>query len=781
MLFVTSLYTRAQQEWSVEEFVRQRDSARGAFTCFEFLTGDAWCKPYFDYETYLQEETDPAPFQKRVVEAITEIFKDSDFSEEQIALAQRHRWVGKQYKISLRAYIQGYKVRFTRIKHSISQTMEDIGFDKNVYNNGRLLGVVGGCKTVEDRVVLTPITHLEQTEAFLAQYLDGTEREVHIVETAVSPHKLHEVAVAAENYLALYKEVKPMIEQRLQNEVTRTYKRQDGFDFDLADRNQPCGLCGRVHNSNMYTCRPLITQCVEIDNYSRNCQKTLLGWKDHPLLRAIYGFPLSDTPYVEMYAAHVMSNGGVLRHDGKRFLFHDGILWKELSDVQLSQNIQVLSSTVIDALLDGLRIECGGQKDEESHKYLKRPAEEYTALLKGSAFVKRWSGMDSVVKAARVTLFDGTLEPLMDRDNDLIGTHSGVIDTRTGELRAGSASDYVSMTVDADWGGLDGPTDVIDSFFESIFNGDKAVVTYVQRLLGYGITGHVKLQLWVVFWGKGSNGKGVLNTMLEKLLGENQYYLSMHRDCLFKNSRRANQGAATPHLAELKNKRIAVCDESAEDDMLDESTIKQVTGGSQINCRMLHQNPITFTPTHLPILMTNHKPKMNIDDAAMTRRLILVPFLNRYVKEADFDASNPNHRPIDYELVDKLSTPEAKRQFLTWLVKGAVEWNRDGLGPQPALLKSAYEEYLQENDAIGRFIKEYCIVAENAFVGTTAFKEALNITSETQMDAKKIKEKMAARGFPYKHQRIEGSMARVYQGLRLKADTCEPLDAQVFA
>lgn len=770
MLFVTNLFTRDAQDWTLEQFVQRRQRTPQPFTCFEYLKDDVWTKPFFDYEAYYDEAVDPQPHERKVVDAITALFEgDPDFTESRIALAQRHRWCGKKYKVSVRAYVQGYKIQFTQIKGLIHELTEGTPiFDLSIYSTERLLGVVGGAKSREDSAVLQPLTHIDDPGAFLAQHLTGEERVLGVTDRTVSHRRLHEAAIAAENYLSLYRQVRPMIEAKLNNTVTRTYHKEDGFDFDVEDRSIPCALCGGIHDNNNYTCRSIITKCVRIGNYSENCKRIeVLGWEDHPLLQSVFTYPVSDTPYVEMYAAHVASKGGQLRYDGHRFLFHDGILWKEVSDLQLSQNVQTLSANIISFLLRYLQPTKGGQKDEVTKKYIVKPDDIYVALLKGNAFVKRWSGMDSVTKAARVTLYDGNLEHVMDKDNDLIGTKSGVVDTRTGFLRPGSPEDYVSMSVDADWAGIDGPTDIIDGFFKSIFNDDADVITFVQKLLGYGITGHVKLQLWVVFWGKGSNGKGVLNTMLEKLLGEDQYYLSMHRDCLFKNSRRSSQGAATPHLAELKGKRIAICDESAEDDVLDESTIKQVTGGSQINCRLLHQNPIAFTSTHLPILMTNHKPRMNIDDISMTRRLILVPFLNRYVKEADFDPNNASHRHIDYELVDKLSTPEARRQFLTWLVKGAVAWNQEGLGAQPQLIKSAYEEYLQENDAIGRFIKEHCVIEEGAFVNVTEFKEAFNAATDTGLDSKKIKQKMEARGFPLKQPKIDGVTTRAYKGIRL--------------
>ena len=124
--------------------------------------------------------------------------------------------------------------------------------------------------------------------------------------------------------------------------------------------------------------------------------------------------------------------------------------------------------------------------------------------------------------------------------------------------------------------------------------------------------------------------------MLTTVLGAD-YYLSMERDVIFQNDKKSSTGQASAHLAKLEGRRIAVLDDADEGGVLNDGVIKQMTGGALMTCRMLYSNPVSFQPTHLPILLTNHRPRMNIDDEAMKRRLVMVPFLNVYKPGHELD------------------------------------------------------------------------------------------------------------------------------------------------
>lgn len=139
----------------------------------------------------------------------------------------------------------------------------------------------------------------------------------------------------------------------------------------------------------------------------------------------------------------------------------------------------------------------------------------------------------------------------------------------------------------------------------------------------------------------------------------------------------------------------------------------------------------------------------------------MVPFVNVYKAEHELDPRNPHHKPLVVGLAEKLTTPEALEQFLTWLVQGAVQWYQHGLGEKPELLKAAQQEYVEENDILSRFIRDCCNT-------DPSFKVAFEVSTESKMSPQAMKSAMEARKFRYSSQRINGQMTRVFTGVQLK-------------
>ena len=251
----------------------------------------------------------------------------------------------------------------------------------------------------------------------------------------------------------------------------------------------------------------------------------------------------------------------------------------------------------------------------------------YKGLVKAYQYIQRANAVDAVIKMAKYRLHDSSIAKKMDMDPNLLGCQNGVIDLRTGALITDDPEVFVSKQCEVEYKGLDFGTPDVDAFLSSIFNGDVEVIGYMQRLLGYGMTGLCREEVFVVFTGSGGNGKSLLNKLIKGVMGP--YWNTMSRDCVFKSERHTNPGGPSPHLAMLRGLRISVLDDCSEQESLDDGTIKKMTSGVPIDARMLNQNPIVFTPTHLPIICTNHLPKINVDDEAIERTAqVLVPFAN---------------------------------------------------------------------------------------------------------------------------------------------------------
>ena len=557
--------------------------------------------------------------------------------------------------------------------------------------------------------------------------------------------------------------IKPVIESKLKTKITKWYPRSYGADFHVEDKSLDCISCTFVHDSNGYQCIIVLPPCVIIKNYSPRCQQQLIGLEDVPVISELIANPLSDYAFVDIFMESQRCKGltWVYLKQQKCFLQHDGTIWKPADALIIGQETVTFCKGLLSTLGKHYAMHASTARLSEDDKEKKKMKDKEDRTIKAYQYIMKAASVHNMIKMAEIRLFDPDLPHKLDADPHLMGAQNGVIALKDGKLIINDPTMFVSKQCDVEYKGVDHPSPDIDAFLNSIFNDDEALITYVQRMLGYGMTGLCREEIFVVFYGSGGNGKSLLNKLIKGVLGP--YWNSMSRDCVFKSERRSGPGAPSPHLAMLRGLRIAVLDDCNEQEILDDGTIKKMTSGVPLDARMLNQNPVVFTPTHLPIICTNHLPKINVDDEAIERRLVLTPFTNNYRSPDKFDPTNPTHRPIDMTLGERLASTEVLEQFLSWMVRGAVAWYEEGLGVKPAALSAAQEEYYQENDIIGQFIKEKCTTGPACKITVSSFKQLLEEHTQVQFTAEKIKKSMLKKGFAYKNSNGQ----RTYQGLRI--------------
>ena len=585
------------------------------------------------------------------------------------------------------------------------------------------------------------------------------------VEEIKHPHKRQRVQEGAIVPVAQghYAHIVPTLEEQMGCPLARSWPRTGGFDFDPCDRTLPCPVCGNTHGANQYLYRDLLDTVYELRNYSTSCRKVIFGYEDQPVIKALIADPARDAPYVKLYIKRLACLGQDIVFGGTQFYIFDNTSWQGLEDIAILHDVRTLSFGVLDALVVGLSSQL---------KFLKQPSEEYETLKhdvdrlrKARSHVQKASNIHSILDSTRQLRYDPDIEKNLDRNPDLLACNNGVVELQTGGLRPGRREDYVSLRLALDYGGIDLPTPDIDAFMWSVFE-DEETITYMQRLLGYAITGHTREQVWAIWYGSGANGKGVLNALLYSTLGE--LYVTMSPDCIIKQGRAQNKGAPTPFLAALRGKRMGVCDEAPEDSIIDDGVIKRVTGGNAIEARFLGANPIVFEPTHLPVLMTNHRPRFNTSDAALLRRTVVVPFQLSFKPPEALDHNNPSHRPIDKTLAQRLTEPECLQQMLTWLVRGAVAWYREGLPTVPARMSEALNEYLAENDTLQSFLDEDCVKEEGAHVETKTFKAAYESYTGQSVKMQSLVGRMRTKGIARAQISHQGSRPVVFKNITIR-------------
>lgn len=246
-------------------------------------------------------------------------------------------------------------------------------------------------------------------------------------------------------------------------------------------------------------------------------------------------------------------------------------------------------------------------------------------------------------------------------------------------------------------------------FMKEIFEGDKEMCNYVMRLFGHIMLGNPVEHLFVVFYGKGGNGKSKLVNILRYILGA--YAGSLPTTAIMAKSHVTD--SATPALAKLPGKRLAVISEPNGKHQIDAGMIKNLTGGEHVTARALFGETKDFLPECVPLMLTNEKPGVRDDDEGLWRRLNIVSFNRKFEGAA-----------IDVHLEDKLLR-EASGIF-NILLKGAQDYLRGGLRP-PAKVTSITNEMRKEVDPFEEFFNE-CLIADET--KDTAFK-SISATYQT--------------------------------------------------
>lgn len=324
-------------------------------------------------------------------------------------------------------------------------------------------------------------------------------------------------------------------------------------------------------------------------------------------------------------------------------------------------------------------------------------------LISRAANLRKLSRCNNVREFATSLL--GIAGDEWDRDPWVLGVANGVLDLRTGKLRDGQPGDYIRVTSDTIWRGLEEPAPRFEQFIKEIFDGDAEIAGFLQRLLGYGVTGLAVEHVFPVLWGeKGRNGKDTLLETLKVVLGDLADVVST--DVLMAQTGR---GSAAPHLMDLMGRRLVWASETAAGGRLNEAQVKLITGGGTIKTRPLYGSMVEFAPTHLVLLITNHKPKASAEDEALWNRMVLLPFTMRFVA----NPAAPDERQRDPHLVARMS--KERSGILAWLVRGCMTWQKDGLAI-PDKIRARTQEYRDEEDLIGQFITESCVLAPDTRV-----------------------------------------------------------------
>jgi putative DNA primase/helicase len=333
----------------------------------------------------------------------------------------------------------------------------------------------------------------------------------------------------------------------------------------------------------------------------------------------------------------------------------------------------------------------------------------------------------------------------LDQDNYLLGVTNGVINLRTGALREPRREDHLTKQAMVAYS-PNAQAPLFMAFLDRIMGGNRALVDFLQRAIGYSLTGDTGEQCLFFLYGSGANGKSTLLNTLKELLGD--YAMQCPAETLM-----VKQGGGIPNdIARLRGARFVATSETEDGRRFAESMIKQLTGQDTIAARFLFAEYFEFVPNFKIWLGANHKPVIRGDDYAIWRRIRLVPFIVT-IPPDERDTNLPAKLKDEYPGI------------LAWAVQGCLEWQRQGLNPPPEVL-AATEEYKSEMDLIGKWIEECCITTPHATAKASAlyssYKRWVEDNGGFPLSSTKFGLKLGDRGFAK-----EKSGTVIYRGIGL--------------
>ena len=285
-------------------------------------------------------------------------------------------------------------------------------------------------------------------------------------------------------------------------------------------------------------------------------------------------------------------------------------------------------------------------------------------------------------------------------------------------------------------------------FLGEVFHNAE-LIEFVQRGVGYSLSGFTNEQVLFFLCGAGANGKSIFLNVLLELIGS--YGKTTGADTIMRHT-----AAHHDDLARLHKARVVAVAEIEEGARLREARVKDLTGEDTVAARFLYRESFEFEPRFKLWLRGNHKPTVQGSEEGIWRRIAIIPF-DRVIPVEQRD---PN-------LGEKLSAEMPG--ILRWAVEGFAAWKAGGL-KAPPIVTAAVRDYREESDETQSFLDECCDVGQ----GDYQARSSALANSYTYWASQGGHEKLSNKALTARLQRMGYQKVRLADGVVWRAIRLKP-------
>lgn len=340
-----------------------------------------------------------------------------------------------------------------------------------------------------------------------------------------------------------------------------------------------------------------------------------------------------------------------------------------------------------------------------------------------------------IMNTAKHLFYEQNLGSKLDSNPELLCFNNGVYDFHEGGFREPRPDDYLSKCTNINYIEL---TDEhariileIETFLHQLFP-EQELYEYMFDFLACTLNGtsngkNQKFNMWI---GDGANGKSVLISLMESVLGE--YKVDVPTSLI--TEKRARVGQHSGELLDTKGARLAVINEPTKGEKINEGVMKQLTSNTdKVTARAMYKEHETFVPQCCWVLASNVLMEVGSNDHGTWRRIDAVPFKSLFTANpVKNDPLKPFQYPIDPEIINKFDS--WKEVFASMLINRVMQTK--GIVKECKIVRESSNRYKQKQDAFSQFVAEKIVVEEGSKITKSELTTSYRIWHEQNIGSR---------------------------------------------